>query len=813
MDQEFEEKLARFKDSASLLKQSLHGLEKECLRVIPCGGLSMNPHPEHLGSALMHPFISTDFSEAQLELIAPPFTSEEAVFNFMTCLHRYLYLRLGEEALWPFSAPCRLENNIPIARYGSSVFAHEKELYRRGLHYRYGSEMQALSGVHYNFSFSDKLVALLGDPSEVYLGTARNYLRYGWLVTYLYGASPVYDASFFDALPEGIETLSNRTVGGQYATSLRMSQHGYYSKLQTQVGVSYDSLTAYIRDLEYAISTPSAVWAEIAKGNQINDHIIQIEAEHYSRIRPKPPPNFRLRPVEALKEQGIRYVEVRGLDLDPFASVGITADTMMFLHMFLILCTLKESRPLNTEEQKHLTTNQNLVAMEGRRPLLKMQFNGQKRELKTWAFKLLTEMEPIATLLDQTFDSSRYSAVLQDQRVKVDDPDKTPSAAVLEQSLQSSFCDYGSSLAREYRESEIGKGCPDAFLEKLDLLAKDSLEKQHLLEQHDDFILKGYEDLELSTQAILREAFKRGVEVDALDRRKHLFRLKKGDHVEIIKNGTMTSRDSLISYFLMENKEASKKILAERGLSVPKGGLFTRLEDAVAAFETFGDRKVVVKPNETNYGIGVTTVEAHSRECFNKALHHAFRFGDEVMIEEFIKGDEYRFLVIDKKIVAVCKRIPANIVGDGLHTVAQLIEQKNRDPKAYKVPKYSLRMGEEERLVLGRQGLNFESIPSEGARIFIRDNSNVSTGGDSIDFTDSLHKGYVQIAIEAAEAVQAVFCGVDMMIQDPHGDPTDDNYGIIEVNFNPALWIHRYPTEGSKQYVEKAVLDALGFDL
>jgi len=759
----------------------------------------------------MHPFISTDFSESQLELIAPPFQSEKKLLEFMQFLHRYIYRRLEDEVLWSMSAPPVLEGDIPIARYGSSFFAYEKELYRKGLHHRYGSEMQALSGMHYNFSLPEPFFTYLGDKSEVYLHVVRNYLRFGWLITYLFGASPVYDETFFTGKPQNLELLAPHTIGGRYATSLRMSEYGYYSKIQTQVGISFNSLSEHIRDLEYAVSTSSEAWKDIASGDQMNDHIIQIEAEHYSRIRPKSPPTFRVRPIEALKQQGIGYLEVRGLDLDPWSIEGLDLEQLTFLHTFLIYCLTKESPPLSHKEEQNLTYNQNLVALKGREPHLVLNFNGNGKTLTSWATQLIDQIQPVAEILDSVFDTDRYSKTLQRQQEKVNHPEKTPSERLLSQVLQSSYRELGLELAFKFREDFLQQECPTSFEEELDTLALKSIEEQESLEIYDNFILKGYEDLELSTQALIREAWKRGIEVEELDRKAHFFRFRRGDHTEYVKNATMTSRDSLITYLQMENKEVTKKLLSEQGISVPLGILCYDEAEAMAAYPRLSDRKLIVKPNRMNYGIGIYMIEKDDRPNFKVAVNKAFDHEQEVVIETFLEGQEYRFLVIDGKTVAICERVPANVVGDGHHTIRELIRLKNNNPHMYKIPKYYLHAGEEEAAVLDRQGMTFDTIPAERQQVFIRENSNVSTGGDSIDRTDELHPGYAEIAIKSAEIVQATFCGVDMIIRKPQAAPNPGNYGIIELNFNPALWIHRYPTFGTQRTVEKDVLDALGF--
>lgn len=327
----------------------------------------------------------------------------------------------------------------------------------------------------------------------------------------------------------------------------------------------------------------------------------------------------------------------------------------------------------------------------------------------------------------------------------------------------------------------------------------------------DDFILEGYEDLELSTQMILREAFARGIEVDILDRRDNFIRLRKGPRTEYVRKGTETALDPLISYFLMENKQVTKKVLDEAGFRVPKGEVFHSMQDALHAYPKYSGSDIIVKPNFTNFGVAVTMVPAGSPDVFQTALHDAFVHGSDVIVEEFFPGQEYRFLVMRSKLIAVCKRLPANVVGDGSSTIRQLVRRKNRDPKNYKTPDHYIHLRKEEKQVLSEQGRTPDTIPAAGEQVFLRYNSNVSTGGDPIDVTDEATEAYAKLAIEAAELAQAHFCGVDLIVHNFQEEPNPDNHCFIELNFNPALYLHRYPVEGKKRYVEKDVLDALGF--
>ncbi len=330
-----------------------------------------------------------------------------------------------------------------------------------------------------------------------------------------------------------------------------------------------------------------------------------------------------------------------------------------------------------------------------------------------------------------------------------------------------------------------------------------------------DFNLPGYEDLELSTQVVLAEALRRGVKVEVLDRSENFLRLSRGDHTELVKDATRTSKDSYVTSLALGNKEVSKILLDEAGIRVPKGGSYATLENALKDFSLYQGRKVVVKPKTTNFGIGIAILESDFNETtFETALRSAFSHDKSVLVEEFLEGIECRFLVINGACVAVLHRVPANVMGDGIRSIQGLVELKNQDPRrgvGHVTPLEKIQMGEAETVVLSKQGLSFASVPAEGQVVFLRENSNISTGGDSLDYTGKVHKNYLRIAERSAQAAEAKICGVDLILQAPNEPATPKNHGVIEINFNPVLYFHDFPFEGSNHHVEKAVLDLLGF--
>src|SRR3954469_24948548 len=350
------------------LRGMRRGIEKESLRVRPDGTLAQTLHPQALGSALTHPHITTDFSESQLELITGAHTSVERCLDELTHIHQVVYKHIGDEVLWCASMPCNLpaDHLIPIGRYGTSNVGRAKTVYRLGLAHRYGRRMQAISGIHYNFSLPDV-------TDEQYFGLIRNFRRASWLLLYLFGASPAACSSFVAGRDHELTELVPGTHYAPHATSLRMGRLGYQSDAQASLCVSYNDLEHYTASLYEALTQPYAVYEQIGirEGDdykQLNTTLLQIENEFYSTVRPKRRIRRGERPLHALRERGVEYVEVRLMDLDPFCPIGITPQTCRMLDIFLLHCLLHESPPDTPAEIAEVGRNQNRVAARGREP-------------------------------------------------------------------------------------------------------------------------------------------------------------------------------------------------------------------------------------------------------------------------------------------------------------------------------------------------------------------------------------------------------------------------------------------------------------
>ena len=237
------------------------------------------------------------------------------------------------------------------------------------------------------------------------------------------------------------------------------------------------------------------------------------------------------------------------------------------------------------------------------------------------------------------------------------------------------------------------------------------------------------------------------------------------------------------------------------------------MDEAINVIKDFVNMPIVIKPKSTNFGIGISIFkDGADEESIKKAFEIAFKHDNTVLIEEFIKGKEYRFLVIDDKVVGILHRVPANVKGDGIKSITELVEVKNQDPLRgyhYVTPLEKINLDENAELFLKQQNKDFNYIPEKDEVVYLRENSNISTGGDSIDYTDDISEKFKTIAVNAAKAVNARICGVDMMLEDYSDE--NSNYAIIELNFNPAIHIHCYPYKGVERKIGVEVLKVLGF--
>lgn len=735
-------------EATSPILQANFGIERESLRVNRQGKLAHTPHPSCLGARSFHPYIQTDFCEFQMELITPVAKSTTEARRFLGAITDVAGRSISkDELLWPLSMPPRIKaQEIQVAQLENEFERH----YRNYLAEKYGTKLQAISGIHYNMELGEDLVEALFKESDqtdmitfknaLYLKLAQNYLRYRWVITYLFGAAPVAEQGFFDQeVPEPVRSFRN-------------SDHGYVNKEEIQV--SFSSLEDYVSAIE----------------NYIEQGDLIAEKEFYSAVR------FRGQKVNrSFLDKGITYLEFRNFDLNPFERIGISQDTMDTVHL-LLLAFLWLDAPENVDQ----------ALTQGHALNEKIALSHPLEPLPSEA-----ETQNITTALDQLVQHFGLGDYHQD----------------LVKQVKDAFADPSQTLAAQLLPHIKDKSLADFALDKA-------------LAYHDydwtaHYALKGYEEMELSTQMLLFDAIQKGIHFEILDEQDQFLKLWHKDHVEYVKNGNMTSKDNYVVPLAMANKTVTKKILADAGFPVPAGDEFTSLEQGLAYYPLIKDKQIVVKPKSTNFGLGISIFqEPASLDNYQKALEIAFAEDTAVLVEEFIPGTEYRFFILDGRCEAVLLRVAANVVGDGKHTIRELVAQKNANPlrgRDHRSPLEIIELGDIEQLMLTQQGYAPDDILPEGKKVNLRRNSNISTGGDSIDVTETMDSSYQELAAAMATSMGAWACGVDLIIPDKTQPASKEkpHCTCIELNFNPSMYMHTYCAEGPGQAITPKILDKL----
>ncbi|WP_086348917.1 bifunctional glutamate--cysteine ligase GshA/glutathione synthetase GshB [Candidatus Enterococcus clewellii] len=729
------------------------GLEKESQRVTLDGALAKTDHPSILGNRSFHPYIQTDFSETQIELITPVGDSIIETLRYLAAVHDVAIRSIGNgEMLWPLSMPPRLPENdrdIKIAKLDK----YEDVLYRRYLAREYGKRKQMVSGIHFNFEYGEELMARLYHSQEayttleafknvLYMKAARNYLRYRWLITYLFGASPVSEWGYFT-------DKENRPT--EPLRSIRNSSFGYRNR--EDVKVSYVSLEKYTEDIQ----------------TMVENGVLSEEKEFYAPVRLRGG-----KCMADLPKKGIRYIELRNLDLNPFAPMGIDEDTMQFMHLFMLFLLWTDEKEKADEWVATGELLNEQIALSHPFAQIALQAEGDR---------VFSEMMEMVTELGIYGQKELLTTYQEQLRM----PEMTISGKMWTIIEANSNTELGIVYGKEYQGIAFER----------------------------PYQLAGFRRMELSTQLFLFDAIQKGLEVEILDENEQFLKLKYQNHVEYVKNANMTSLDTYIVPLIMENKTVTKKVLKEAGFRVPEGDEFTSLEEAERAYLKYENRAFVVKPKSTNYGVGISIFkDGASGKDYIEALSLAFKEDTSILIEEFLVGTEYRFFVLDNEVKAILLRIPANVVGDGVHTVEELVAEKNTHPlrgSNHRAPLELIQLGELERLMLKEQGLMIHSIPAKDQIVYLRENSNISTGGDSIDVTDQFDESYKKLAVDAVAALGAKICGIDLIIPDKTIPANKEipNYGIIEANFNPAMHMHIYPYSGTGRPLTMDVLKLL----
>lgn len=732
------------------LLKARYGIEKESQRVDLSGNLAKTDHPKSLSKSDDHPYIQRDFSETQMELITPVTETLEELFDYLSAIHDVAYRSMGEkEMLWPLSMPPQLpenEEDIAIAKLKSV----QNVLYRQSLSNSYGRRKQMLCGVHFNFEFGDELIrSLFNLQSEIkdYRDfKAEIYLK----VTRNYLHYRWLVTYFYGASPNSEKNFFAEDPMHKAVRSIRSSKYGYTN--DDNVQVSYRSIQNYISDISLMVQ----------KG------LLSEEKEFYAPIRLRGGHH-----VSDIEDYGVNYVEVRNIDLNPFETNGISYEQAEFLHLFFLYLLCKDEGNNCDVWVKMGDFYNEVVALE--HPLDHTKFEIDAKNM-------IDEMEHLVEILDLTVSDMLFAHL----REMIMDPSKTLAGRLYKESEKSSQGQVATFIAKENY--------------------KKSWEKPYQL--------TGFTDMELSTQILMFDCLQQGIQVEIFDRQDQFLKLQLKDHVEYVKNGNMTSKDSYVSSLIMENKTVTKKILQQHGFRVPKGEEFQSIEQALRSYDIFSTKPFVVKPKTTNYGLGISIFkEGTNYEDYQKAIALAFKEDSSILIEEFINGTEYRFFVLNDKVYAVLLRVPANVKGDGKHTIEELVSQKNCDllrGREHRTPLEWIQLGELENLMLKNQGYRMESIPKNDEIVFLRENSNISTGGDSIDVTDQIPDDYKKIAVDAVSALGVKICGIDLIIENTEVPAANKNaYGIIEANFNPSMYMHIYPYKGKSRRLTMHIIHYL----
>lgn len=722
-----------FKINKALTKSILNcsiGIERESLR-IHNGEISSHNHPFPKEN---NPFITTDYAEAQVEFVSDVFEDTKKIEDQLSNLYDVFLEEINSEYLWPYSLPISIsEENIK-----ESIFNDESRTkYREYLGKKYGKEKQLISGIHFNISFSDDFINQLCTTFEtdnikelknqLYLNIIKNYEKTKLLTILFFGATPI--------------SPTNDNI----SLSQRNGVNGY--KNQEDLNIDYSSINNYKTSVE----------------ELINNKTIYDAREVYEAIRPK---NQQINVLETILDTGIKYIEIRNIDINPYIKTGISAKDMEFLKYIVIYSIFDNNQflPLTRELENKLADNFDLDNI-----LYNDKTTRQLAQLMLeHIIETFTSLEiPVDLLCEKLEDLKNNNLIYQKLIMDINE-----------------FGYYN-------------------FLSKKGLAYKmESLDNS--------FNLKGFENMELSTVILVKEALKKGLYVSVLDKNQCFIQISNKEKTEFIVQATKTSKDNYVSILKMENKVVSKKLLMENNINTPKGDNFTEKDDAYGYAKSLNE--FVIKPKSTNFGLGISIFTSGAPDnILKEAINHAFSYDKDIIIEKFAKGSEYRFLVINNSCVGVLERIPANVTGNGQLTISELIDIKNKDNlrgEKYNKPLEKIKIDLTMVDFLAQSNKTTDYIPKKNELVYLRKNSNISTGGDSIDYTDICHAFYKEIAIKATKAMDAFICGVDIIIDDIT-QPSE--YSVLEVNFNPAIHIHCYPYKGKNRNIGKLLLEELGF--
>lgn len=729
------------------------GIEKEALRVTLDGKISKAAHNAYFNEK--NQYIIRDFAESQIEMVTDPKDTIEEAFNQLSNIQHLVLNTLEDEYLWPQSNPPILDDEkIDLAK-------GEGKDYKVYLNDKYGSKRSLISGIHFNVSFDDKFIETINTNkvcdsefrNELYLKVLKYFLHYEYIFVDLFSASPIFHESYKELC---VSKASKTKQGDCYhsgLSSLRNSQCGY-SNIES-LNLDYSSLTNY----EQSVQT------------RIDQHLIKGESEIYENVR-----------LKRINKDYIEYLEFRFLDINPFVYEGIKVEDLQLVHLFMIYFAYQDDFDFTIEKQVDARLKTDRI-----NTLLLDSLDQDEKEHLRFEFRNLID-DMLDFSKEQNDTTYSYESLLNDVKSRFQNKEESTSYKLYKEMSNVSFMDYHLEIAK--RNSDYAKNNP--------------------------LIFKGHNNLELSTKIVLYAALKNGLKYEVLDEEENFIRLinKENNHIEYVKEASKTSLDAYSNVLLMENKAITKTVLSEHELQVPKGYLIKSLEEGLKIYRRrLLNFDYVVKPNNTNFGLGISILKSTSdEEVFTKAVDFALSYDNTVIIEAFKEGLEYRFMIIDGKVSAVLHRTAANVVGDGKSCIEELISIKNQDPRrdvGYKTPLEIIKVDDIVVEYLKQQNLCLDSILKKDEIIYLRKNSNISTGGDSIDYTDQVHPSYIEVAEKAAEACNVSITGVDIIIEDISTIASNRNYTILEMNFNPALHIHNYPYIGTNRDLGQKIIEAL----
>ncbi|ANK59773.1 hypothetical protein AYR54_05595 [Loigolactobacillus backii] len=737
------------------LYEGQFGLEKEAQRVTTAGELATTKHPASLGSSRSHPYLKTNFAETQTKVVTDRFSSIHKMYQQLQGLDAVLTQNLAPtERLWPLSMPPQLPADQTIKL---TTVTAQKHAYRKQLIAKDGLKQQMISAIRLNFSLPTRLLLVLYEDhyqdkydsylefhNAAYLKVAQNYQRYRYILTYLFGASPLAETNFYQ---------SGQAKPAKLVRSLASSQkYGYANQTASQI--SFASLAQYVQ----------GITTYVRQGKLANSREFSV------------PVQLQGRKLSKLTSEGVTYLELSNLELDPFTLDGISEIDLDFMQIFFIYMLILPSMP-----QQKLTSILQLAAEQHEQVALEDPTKASTLQAQLTEF--IQEMQKFSV---DFAAPHRLQIAVKRMAERVIDFKKTPAYLLSQQVSQQSLSQFAVKQANA------------AYTQQTQAV----------------YQLRGYQDLSLSTQALLRAAFQAGLQVEVLDRQDNLVKLSYQEQTEIIKQGSLTSKDNQLGGELSANKTVLKKLLGAAGFAVPMSAEYRTQATALTDFPDYAKRGVVVKPRRGHSGAGVTVFKLPpKRAAYAVAVSTAFKFDRTIMVESFVAGSQYRFLVIGGKVKAVLEQIPANVVGDGRSTIQQLIEKKNltRGEKQTK-PMEKIPLDGATLANLTQQGLQLTTIPVRGNLVYLGDTANPVTGGDAVDMTTDVDVSYCHLAERVAAELKLTVAGVDLFIDNPYKAVTDEHPElgmVLSVTNQPSLIEHLFPYFGEAQPVAQQLLQFL----